>query len=370
MFGLAPAEAGIGNRDTMQEGHTFFPCLSAGVQVAFEHETHDGLTAFAELFKHFVGHESLSGVILLGIVMRTIDHDRAGDPFSGDRGFSLGDIVGFVVGASPSAAEHDMAIGIAHGLDDGGLAVGVDADEVVRGAGGSHGINGNLEAAFGSIFEPDRHGHTAGHFPMGLAFGRACSDRGPADQVGDILRTDRIEQFRAARKTQLIDLEQDSPRQFHARCNITGSIEMGIVDESFPADGGSRLFKIGPHHDQEAVTQGIGNQLQLSGIFVGSFGIMDGTGAHDDQQPVPILAMENLTNRFSGFDDECRSLIGNGQFGLNGARGWQRLDFNNVLIVNRSIHDPSRSLVWFSSDSAVKRGGKNLTNNSRKVHTA
>jgi hypothetical protein len=68
---------------------------------------------------------------------------------------------------------------------------------------------------------------------------------------------------------------------------------------------------------------------------------MDGAWSYNDQEPVTILSMENSANRFSGFNDECRSLIGNRQFGLNGARGWQRLDFYNVLIVDRSIHQGS-----------------------------
>src|SRR6185312_3411457 len=102
---------------------------------------------------------------------------------------------------------------------------------------------------------------------------------------------------------------------------------MRVINQTLPSDGGSWFFKVRPHHDQETVTQGIGNRLQLDGILIGGIGVMDGTWSHDDQKPVTILSMENSANRFSGFDDECRSLIGNRQFGLNGARGWQRLNF-------------------------------------------
>src|SRR6188768_755053 len=102
------------------------------------------------------------------------------------------------------------------------------------------------------------------------------------------------------------------------------------------------------------IPQGIGDRFQSGGILIGRFGVMDGAGAYDDQEPVTILSMENSANRFSGFDDECRSLIGNGQFGLHGARGWQRLDFNNMLIVDRSSHIITRCPSWSLNDPAPK----------------
>lgn len=77
---------------------------------------------------------------------------------------------------------------------------------------------------------------------------------------------------------------------------------------------------------------------------------MDGARADNDHEPVTILSMENSANRFSGFDDECRGLIGNRQFGFDGARGRQRLDFNNMLIVDRSVHNPVLLLVLRGPD--------------------
>ncbi len=351
-FGFTPTQTGIGNGDTMKEIHTFLPGLFAGIQVAFEHKAHDGLAAFPKLLQDFTGHQSLAGVILLGIVMRTIDHDRAGDPFSGDCSLSFGDIMCFVVRSSASPAEHEMAIRIAHGLDDGSLAVGIDADEMVRRAGGRHGIDGDLQTAFRPILESDRHGDPAGHFAMGLAFRGAGTDGCPANQVGDVLRADWIQELRSAGKAQLIDPEENRSRQFHPCRDVAGAVETRIVDEPFPPHGGSRLFEVGSHDNEETVTQGIGDGLQLAGILIGSLGVMDGARADDDQEPVAVFSMKNAANGFSGFYNERRRLISNGQLGLDGARRGERLDFNDVLIVDRPIHQESRplersQLLWF-----------------------
>lgn len=196
----------------MKEGDTFFPCLSAGIEVAFKHETHDGLPAFTELPQNLVGDQALTRVIFLGVVVRTIDHDRTSDAFSGDRGFSPRDMFLLVVRPSPTTTEDDMAVGIAHGSDDRSLAVGIDTDEMVRGASGGHRVDCDLQTSFGPIFKSDRHGQAAGHFSMSLAFRGASPDRRPTDQVGGVLRADRIQQLRSARKAQLIDLEENGPR--------------------------------------------------------------------------------------------------------------------------------------------------------------
>ena len=126
--------------------------------------------------------------------------------------------------------------------------------------------------------------------------------------------------------------------QFHPCCDVAGAVDTRIVDEPFPPHGGSRLFEAGSHDNEEAVTQGIGDGLQLAGILIGSLGVMDGARADDDQEPVAVFSMKNAANGFSRLHDECRRLISNGQLGLDGARRRERLDFYDVLIVDRPIH--------------------------------
>lgn len=132
--------------------------------------------------------------------MGTVDHDRASDAFAGHGGFGLGDLFCFIVGFPTSATEHDMAVRVAHGSDDRGLAIGVDTNEMVRCAGGGHSIDRDMETAFSAVLKTNRHGHPAGHFSMGLAFGRAGSDGRPTDEVGNVLWADRIQQLCPAGK--------------------------------------------------------------------------------------------------------------------------------------------------------------------------
>ena len=132
----------------------------------------------------------------------------------------------------------------------------------------------------------------------------------------------------------MIDFEENRSCQFHPCCDVAGAVEPRVVDEPFPPNGGSWFFEVGSHDNEETVTQGLGEGLQLAGIFIGSLGVMDGARADNDQEPVAVLAMEDFANRLARFDNECRRLIRNRELGLDGAWRGQRLDFDNVLIIN------------------------------------
>ena len=260
--GVVPTETGVGDRDAVGKRHTLFPGLFARIEIAFKHETHDRLTPFAELPEHFPGHHGLARVILVGVVVRAIDHNRPGNPFACDGSFGFGDVLRVIIRPATASSQHDMAVGISHRLDDGGLSIGVDAEEVMGGPGGGHGIHSHMQAPFSAVLESDRHGDSAGHLSMRLAFRRSGSDGGPADEVGDVLGADRIEQLSGARHAGLVEFQQNGPGELHAGGNVTGAVEMGIVDETFPSHRGSGLFEIGAHDDQQTITNRFGQWLQ------------------------------------------------------------------------------------------------------------
>ena len=65
---------------------------------------------------------------------------------------------------------------------------------------------------------------------------------------------------------------------------------------------------------------------------------MDRAGADNDEESLPVLPMQNAANGVSGFNDQRGSLIGNREIALDRPRGGQRFDFNDVLVIERSLH--------------------------------
>src|SRR5262249_44494801 len=131
------------------------------MKITLEHQAHDGLASIAELAKNFASDEALAPMIPTGIIMRTVDHDGARNPFAGDRRFSPCDMLLVVVGFPPAPAQHDVSVRIAHRFDDRRLSIGIDANKMMRGSCSGHGVDGNLQTAFRAIFEAHWHRNAA-----------------------------------------------------------------------------------------------------------------------------------------------------------------------------------------------------------------
>jgi hypothetical protein len=74
---------------------------------------------------------------------------------------------------------------------------------------------------------------------------------------------------------------------------LEGAIDIGVVDESLPADGGAGLFKVGTHDDEDLARKFVGEGFEEFGVFESGLGVVDGTGADDDDEAV-IFTAEDL----------------------------------------------------------------------------
>ena len=73
-----------------------------------------------------------------------------------------------------------------------------------------------------------------------------------------------------------------------ALVDFEGAIQVGVVDESLPADGGARLFEVDAHDDQQVLVELIGGGLQAAGVVDGGLGVVDGARADNDQQAIVL----------------------------------------------------------------------------------
>jgi hypothetical protein len=99
---------------------------------------------------------------------------------------------------------------------------------------------------------------------------------------------------------------------------------------------------------------------------------MDGAGADDDDQALAVLPMQNAANGVSGFNNQRGCLVGNRELGFDGARGWERLDFDNVLVVERSLHSSVFShlrIAFYRLAGAMSaRRGINIADIEGNIH--
>src|SRR6266567_2462804 len=107
----------------------------------------------------------------------------------------MGDVLRVIINLFGSTPQNDMHIRIAAGLNYGCPPFPVDAKKTVRMLCSLHGINCNLQVSVSAILEADRKRQAAGHFTMGLGLCSAGAYGAPADEIGHILRSDRIKHF-------------------------------------------------------------------------------------------------------------------------------------------------------------------------------
>ena len=231
-----------------------------------------------------------------------------------------------------------MSVGVPIGLDNGGDPVEIDPDETVRLPRRHHGIERDLQTAVRSILEADRHGQSTGHFPVGLALGGACPDGCPADEIGKILGSHRVEQFGGAGYTAVIQGHENGAGSLQAFGNVTTPVQMRVIDQSFPPNRRPRFFKVSPHDDQQVVVGVVTDFLECGPVGIGCFGVMNGAWPNDHEEPVLISSIEDVPDGLTRLKDRFFRGRGDRTLFLDLPRGHQFFDFNDVSIIEGFVH--------------------------------
>ena len=113
-----------------------------------------------------------------------------------------------------------------------------------------------------AVLEADRGGQAARHLPVRLRLGGTGTDRGPGDELGEVLRHDGVERFGSRGKTQLGDVQQQLAREQDALLDVKRIVQVRIVDQPLPAHRGSRLLEVHAHDQQQRRCDFVGEPLE------------------------------------------------------------------------------------------------------------
>ena len=108
----------------------------------------------------------------------------------------------------------------------------------------------------------------------------------PGDGVGDELRGDRVEELAAGRQPEGDHVQQQLPGEVQPLVDGEAAVEVRVVDQPLPADGGARLLEVDAHHDPQVARQLLGERRQAPGVLEGGAGVVDRAGTDDDDQAV------------------------------------------------------------------------------------
>jgi len=148
-----------------------------------------------------------------------------------------------VVDHVAAAAQDDVANPDFQCDEDGGLPVLGVAEEGVGMCGGLDCVDGDLHVTGGCVLEADGAGDSGDKLAMDLALGGACADGAPTDQAGNVLGGDHVRN--SAPVGRPFSARSRSRRGLgEAVVDLVGLVQIRIVDEALPSDGGAGLLKI------------------------------------------------------------------------------------------------------------------------------
>src|ERR1044071_9115306 len=109
-----------------------------------------------------------------------------------------------------------MAVLVARCRDDGGDTALGYGQEMMRRRGRANGVNGDFDVAVRAVLEADRAGQPGRQLAVDLRFRRTSANSAPADEVGDVLRRNHVEELTAARHAHLVEADHELARYTQA----------------------------------------------------------------------------------------------------------------------------------------------------------
>lgn len=126
---------------------------------------------------------------------------------------------------------------------------------------GTDRVDGHAERAVGSVLEAHGEGETGGEFSVQLGFGGSGTDGTEGDEIGEELGGDGVEHFTGDGHAHAGEVGVEFSRNPQALVNLVGLVDVWVVDQTFPTDGGPGLFQVGSHNDAEVRGELLGELL-------------------------------------------------------------------------------------------------------------
>ena len=187
------------------------------------------------------------------LTMRAINHDGSLLVLLDKRSLRSLHTLLVVVGALVSTTEDDETVFVTLGTGNGSETLLRHTHEVVAGSSGANGVNGDAEVTVGAVLETDGERKTRGQLAVKLRLGGAGTDGADGDEVSEELGGDGVEHLAGNGHARGREVLEELPGDPEALVDLEGLVDIRVVDEALPADGGAGLLEVGTHDDDEVL---------------------------------------------------------------------------------------------------------------------
>ncbi len=172
---------------------------------------------------------------------------------------------------------------------------------------------------------------------MHLTLGRSRADGGPRREIRDVLRNLGIQELRAGRQAEIVQLEEELPGEAQPFVDVEAFIEIRIVDQPFPSHRRARLLEIRAHDDHELVGEAIRDLPQALSVIHRRVCIVDRARSNDDDE-ARVVTVNHVRNGRAGIRHHVRRALGDRDL-LEQDRRWdERTHVPNAKVVCSLVH--------------------------------
>lgn len=308
--GHLPVNASIGDTDALEEsgrslgGHL----LVTLVDIRLNHDTDDGGLALAQLIGDLLGDDRLVKVVLPGVTVGAVHHEDLTLLLSAEGLARTADALAVVVGTLVTATQNDETVLVTGGLGNRRKTLLGHTEEAVGVGSGTNSVDGHAQVTVRAVLVADREGETGGQLAVELGLGGAGADSAQGDEVGEELWGDGVEHLGGDGETGAGEVDVELTGDAQTLVDVVGLVDIGVVDQTLPADGRAGLLEVGAHDDAQVLGQLVGDLLQATGVLERGVWVVDRAGTDHDEQAV-IALLDNLNGFITaGTDSENGTL--------------------------------------------------------------
>ena len=164
------------------------------------------------------------------------------------------------------------------------------------------GIHRHAQPTVRSVLEAHWEGETGCEFAVELGLRCSGSDRTQRDEVGEELWADGIQHLRRDGHALVREVAEQFATHSQPLVDLVRLVDVRVVDQALPADGGAGFLEVGAHDDQEVVFQLRCYLDEAGAVFYCCFGVVEGAGPADYEQAVVGL-FDDVDGFFAAFED-------------------------------------------------------------------
>ena len=138
---------------------------------------------------------------------------------------------------------------------------------------------------------------------MYLAFSGARTNGAPGNQITYVLRRNHVEKLAASGQSEAVNLNQQLACNTQTFVNPEAFVEVRVIDQALPADGGARFLEVNAHHNFQRASVLFALLHEAACVFDGGDRIVNRTRTNHYQQAV-VGTGNDVVNALAGVRDQ------------------------------------------------------------------